>query len=589
MLEKNPDESTGQSARASAATLAELTRPVSGSLRAAAALQAVASVAAIAPLALIGLIGGSLLEGRSPGGAVVATVVGALILRVVAEAAALAISHDADARLQHHLRWRIVDALSRVPLRWFTATPSGTVRRAVSDDVAELHFLVAHAKVEQVAGVVTPIAGLAWCVLLDWRLAIVAALPLVAYGLLSWIAMRNAGSVMEEIAAALGRMSAAITEFVHGIAVVKVFGTRRTAHEKFIGAAEDYQDTYGTWARTLTRGSALAGVLLSAPVILLLTLGIGFWFIGAGWCGPVEVIAAALIAMVIPSTVVSLGFSAQFRRQAEAAAERIAGILDTPGLPAATEEVELPDAGIELVDVDYAYGDGDLAVRGLSLGFPAGSTTALVGASGAGKSTVAGLVARFDDPVRGQVRIGGVDVREIPPRQLYDTVSFVLQDTGLVGMSIADNIRLGRPAAGDDEVLEAARRAQVAEDVLALPEGFDTLVTSDHGLSGGQRQRIAVARAILRDAPVVVLDEATSFADPDSEARVQAALGELTDDATVILIAHRLRTVVDCDRIVVLDGGGVAEAGTHDELLAAGGIYADLWHRSTTGQEEGLR
>ncbi|MBV7294661.1 ABC transporter ATP-binding protein/permease [Corynebacterium sp. TAE3-ERU12] len=589
MLDNSSDQAGDAVNTTSAARLAELIRPVSGSLRAAAALQVVASVAAIAPLALIGMIGSDLLEERPPGGGLVAAVAGALILRVLAEAAALAISHDADVRLQHHLRWRIVDVLSRVPLRWFSATPSGTVRRAVNDDVAELHFLVAHAKVEQVAGVVTPIAGLVWCALLDWRLAIVAALPLVAYGLLSWIAMRSAGSVMEEIAAALGRMSAAITEFVHGIAVVKVFGTRRTAHDRFIRAAEDYQDTYGAWARTLTRGSALAGVLLSAPVILLLTLGFGFWFIGAGWCHPVEVIAAALIAMVIPSTVVSLGFSAQFRRQAEAAAERITDILDIPGLPAAAEEVELTGTDVELADVDYAYSNGDLAVKGISLDFPAGTTTALVGASGAGKSTLAGLVARFDDPTRGQVRIGGVDVREIPPRQLYDTVSFVLQDTGLVGISIADNIRLGRPRASDDEVVEAARRAQVAEDIFALPEGFDTLVTSDHGLSGGQQQRIAVARAILRDAPIVVLDEATSFADPDSEARVQAALDELTEEATVILIAHRLRTVVDCDRIVVLDGGEVAEVGTHDELLEMRGIYADLWQRSTIGREEGIR
>lgn len=570
-----------------AGSLAELTEPVAGQLRVAAALQVVASVAAVAPLALIGVIGTRLVEGRTVGAGIVAAVIAALAVRALAEAAALAVSHSADARLQHHLRWRIVTALSRAPLRWFSATPSGTVRRAVTDDVDELHFLVAHARIEQVAGVVTPLAGLAWCAVLDWRLALVAAIPLVAYGAASAVAMRGAAGKMERIAETLGTMSAAIADFVHGIAVVKIFGTQKTAHERFVEASREYRATYGAWARSLTMGSAVAGVMLSAPVILLMMMAFGLWFIGAGWVGPVEVITAALIAMVIPSTVVSLGFSAQYRRQAEAAAQRIADILRVEALPEAREPARIADGSIEIDRVTYRYGDGAAVLRDVTLSVPDGTKVALVGPSGAGKSTLATLVARFDDPSSGAIRIGGADVRDIPPAQLNDTVAFVLQDTELVSMSIADNIRLGRPGATIDEIREAARRAQVHDDIMALPDGYATPVDSDASLSGGQRQRIAIARALLKNAPVVILDEATAFADPNSEAQIQRALSALAADSTVLVIAHRLHTIAHCDRIAVLDRGKVAECGTHDELLELGGLYADLWGRLNADERGG--
>lgn len=557
--------------------LAELTAPVRGRLAAASLLQAVASVSAVAPLALIGVIGQRLVDGGGVAAAAVAGVVAALIVRVLAEVAALAVSHAADAELQHDLRWRIVDALSAVPLSWFGRTPSGTVRRAVTDDVSELHFLVAHARVEQVAGIVTPIAGLVWCAVLDWRLALVAAVPPVLYSAAAAAAMRGAGDTMERMNAELDRMSAAIAEFVHGITVTKVFGTQRTAHQRFLDASRGYHDTYGPWARTLAKGSAAAGVMLSAPVILLVMLAFGWWFTAAGWCTPVEALTAALIAMVIPSTVVSLGFSAQYRRQAEAAAERISAILANEPLPAAETPAELADASISIVGVTHRYGDGEAVLRDVTLDVPAGTSLALVGPSGAGKSTLATLVARFDDPSEGVIRLGGADLRDMPPAQLHDAVSFVLQDTGLVGMSIADNIRLGRPSAGIDEIRDAARRARVDDVIMALPEGYDTLVASDDELSGGQRQRIAIARALLRAAPVVILDEATSFADPDSEAKIQEALSALAEGATVIVIAHRLHTIASCDCIAVLDDGVVRESGTHDELLVAGGDYAGLW------------
>lgn len=303
--------------------------------------------------------------------------------------------------------------------------------------------------------------------------------------------------------------------------------------------------------------------------------------------GPVEVITAALIAMVIPSTVVSLGFSAQYRRQAEAAAQRIADILRVEALPEAREPARIADGSIEIDRVTYRYGDGAAVLRDVTLSVPDGAKVALVGPSGAGKSTLATLVARFDDPSSGAIRIGGADVRDIPPAQLNDTVAFVLQDTELVSMSIADNIRLGRPGATIDEIREAARRAQVHDDIMALPDGYATPVDSDASLSGGQRQRIAIARALLKNAPVVILDEATAFADPNSEAQIQRALSALAADSTVLVIAHRLHTIAHCDRIAVLDRGKVAECGTHDELLELGGLYADLWGRLNADERGG--
>ncbi|MGD9530342.1 MAG: ABC transporter ATP-binding protein, partial [Pseudonocardia sp.] len=284
-----------------------------------------------------------------------------------------------------------------------------------------------------------------------------------------------------------------------------------------------------------------------------------------------------LVALILPSTVTALGFGAQSRRTAAAAAERIADILDTPVLPVA-EHPRVPEGHrVEFDGVSFSY-DGRVDVlHGVSLTLEPGTVTALVGPSGSGKSTLATLLPRFHDVTAGAVRLGGVDVREIAPTELYRHVGFVLQDVQLLRASVADNIRLGRPEATDEEVRDAARAAQVHDRITALPRGYDAVIGEDAQLSGGEAQRVSIARALLADTPVLVLDEATAFADPESEAAIQDALSELARGRTLLVVAHRLTTITGADRIAVLDAGAVVEAGTHDELLAAGGRYARMW------------
>lgn len=321
---------------------------------------------------------------------------------------------------------------------------------------------------------------------------------------------------------------------------------------------------------------ALSSMALSAPLVAVVNVVGGLWFVGAGWVTPIEAMTGVLVAMVIPTTVVVLGYGVEARRTAAAAALRIHDLLAVPVLPV-TDDPRLPvghDVSVE--HVTFGYGSTDV-LRDVSVHLEPGTATALVGPSGSGKSTLATLIPRFYDVRSGAVRIGGVDVRHIAPDELYRWVGFVLQDVELLRGTITENIRLGRPEATDTEVHAAAVAAQIHDRVLALPRGYDSVVGEDALLSGGEQQRVSIARALLADTPVLVLDEATAFADPGSETAIQEALSTLVRGRTLLIIAHRLATVTEADRIVVLDAGAVVESGTHAELTAAGGRYARMW------------
>ncbi|HET6704210.1 ABC transporter ATP-binding protein [Amycolatopsis sp.] len=564
--------------RAATVALADLRRPVIWRIRLAVVLAAVGALAALVPfVALAELAELVLAAGPVDRGAVITVAwlaVAGLGVRGLLIGLALTITHFADVDLQATLRRRIVRRLSGVPLGWFTGTSSGAVRKAAQNDIADLHHLVAHHSVELTAAVVLPLGGLGYLCLLDWRLALLAVgtLPLFAAAY-AWM-MRGYAEKMAEMNAAYGRISSAVVEFVSGIGVVKAFGRARRAHERYQRAAGEYGRFFAGWVRPMLRLEAVSTMLISAPVVgLVSTLGV-VWFVGRGWVTPVEAMAGVLVALVLPTTVTALSFGGEDRRVAAAAALRLRELLDTPVLPVASPGRRPADHRVVLEDVRFGYDAGAEVLRGVSLELRPGTVTALVGASGSGKSTLATLLPRFHDVTGGAVRIGGVDVRDIAPDELYRWVGFVLQDVALVHGTVADNIRLGRPGATDAEVVAAATAAQIHDRVTALPDGYDTV---DARLSGGEAQRVAIARALLADTPVLVLDEATAFADPEAEAAVQDALSELAAGRTLLVIAHRLPTIAAADQIVVLDGGTVAERGTHTQLLAAGGRYAAMW------------
>ncbi|KUI01892.1 ABC transporter ATP-binding protein [Mycobacterium sp. IS-3022] len=549
--------------------------------------QLLASAATIVPFIGIVEIGRELLAAGPPDPTrvwiVVAVVIVALLVRTLAGGAALTITHFADVDLQRSLRLRIVDKLGRLPLGWFGTRSSGEVQKAVQNDVGELHFLVAHSAVENTGALATPLFGLIYCFYLDWRLGLLA-MATVPFYIGVYVALgRDSRTQMERLDRGVERISATIVEFIAGVSVVKTFGEAGKAHKRFADAADEFNDSFAGWVGPLVRVKAVSSIFIDTPVLLLANLAGGYWFVRSGWVTPVEVLGSTLVAVTIPAAVLTVGYSTHIKRQAAAAAGRLKRLLDTPVLPVARDPQTPRDNSVQFEDVQFSYDGRNTVLHDISLTMPAGTITALVGPSGSGKSTLATLVPRFHDVTAGTVRVGGVDVREIAPAELYRHVGFVLQDVQLLGISVADNIRLGRADASDEEVVAAAQAARIHDRILQLPKGYESVVDEDAHFSGGEAQRVSIARALLADTPILVLDEATAFADPDSEAQIQEALSRLIVGRTVLVIAHRLGSIVSADNIVVLDRGRIVEQGRHDDLLAAGGQYSRMWQSYTAG------
>jgi ATP-binding cassette subfamily B protein len=578
-----------QSARADALALRALLAPVAGRSRIAQLLTLVASAATIAPFIGIVEIGRTLLtEGAADPSriwTIVAAVIAALLVRTWANGTAMTLTHLADGDLQRALRQRIVDTLGRLPLGWFGGTSSGDVRKAVQQDVGELHFLVAHSAVENTGALATPAFGLAYCFALDWRLGLLAIGTAPVYlGVYMWLG-RDVRVQMERMNDGIGRISATIVEFIAGVAVVKTFGETGRAHKRFAEAAEEFNDGFAAWMGPMVRVKAASSIFVEAPTVLLVNLAGGYWFVRSGWVAPIDVLGSTLVAMTIPAAVLAVGYSAGVRKQAQAAAGRLVRLLDQPKLKVPAEPREPHDNSVEFDGVGFSYDGAEAVLHDVDLRLAPGTITALVGPSGSGKSTLATLVPRFHDATTGVVRVGGVDVRDIDPAVLYRHVGFVLQDVQLLGISVADNIRLGRPGAPAEDVYQAAEAAHIHDRILDLPRGYDSVVGEDAHFSGGEAQRVSIARALLADTPVLVLDEATASADPDSEAQIQAALSRLIAGRTVLVIAHRLGSIVGADNIVVLADGRVVEQGRHDELLSRDGRYAQMWQVYSVGSD----
>lgn len=374
-------------------------------------------------------------------------------------------------------------------------------------------------------------------------------------------------------------------EFASGIAVFKSFGRGGKAHERFVAATEGFADFFSRWVRT-TLVSSTAAVLVVAPaVVLLLLTVVGAVFVTQGWTTGAELVPFLLLGPAVAAPMGVVGPRIQQIRAGQAAAVRVTELLHAPTLPEPADPA-LPDGHhISLRGVSFSYDGQTDVLSGVDLDLAPGTVTALVGPSGSGKSTLASLLPRFHDVTAGTVTLGGVDLRDIPATELYRRVGFVLQDVRLLRASVADNIRLGRPEATDEEVERCARAARIHDRVMALPDGYATELGTAVTLSGGEAQRLSIARALLADAPVLVLDEATAYADPHSEALIQDALSALASGRTLLVIAHRLATVRSADRIVVLEDGRVTEQGRHDDLIAARGRYASLWEAQRSADD----
>ena len=427
---------------------------------------------------------------------------------------------------------------------------------------------------------ITPVALLVLMMVFDWRLGLLSLVPAVLAFVIMMVFMtgKSLKKSMTEYQDALNDMSNEAVEYVRGIPVVKTFGQTVFSFRKFKGAI----DRYGEWTIRYTNQLRLPMMFLTTAVnaVFAMLIAAAIWFTADGVTNEflLNLMFYIIITPLLTVTLTKIMFNSENKMVVSDAISRIDSVMSMEPLSQGSAPVKPADHSVELRNVSYSYDGSKKALDGISLKIGSGQTCAFVGPSGGGKTTLANIISRFFDADSGEVLIGGVNVRDFPKEQLMDTVSFVFQNSRLIKGTILENVRMARPEASDDEVLRALEAAQCGDILEKLPDGVNTVIgTGGIYLSGGEQQRVAIARVILKDSPVVILDEATAFADPDNEVRVQKAFAELLKGRTVIMIAHRLSTVINADRIFVLADGKIAESGSGAELSSGDGIFAKMW------------
>ena len=507
--------------------------------------------------------------------------VGFALLAMVIYIAALMCSHKAAVRVQANMRTRMMEHIMKLPLGYVETEGTGKIRKIVTDSSAATETFLAHNLPDKAVSVATPIGLLAMMFIFDWRLGLISLIPAaLAFIIMGSMMMGpKMAEDMKKYQNSLETMSAEAVEYVRGVPVLKTFGQTIFSFKKFKSAIDEYEK----WTLDYTKSMMLpmigftvfANGIFGALIIAAYALGgntVTDTFV-------LNIIFYILITSVLTTTLMKVAYAGESQMIVEDALKRMDLILDTRELPAVANGEKINDASIRVSDVTFSYDESKQnAIDGITLDIKAGEHIAFVGPSGGGKTTLAALIARFWDVKSGSIKIGGVDVRNIDTSELMNQVSYVFQDSRLLKTSILENVRMGRTDATDEEVLRALKNAQCSDIIEKLPQGVNTVIGSKGTyVSGGEMQRISIARAFLKNAPILILDEATAFADPDNERLVQQAFENLSKDKTVIMIAHRLSTITNADNIYVLKDGRIAEAGTHDKLLEQGGIYTHMW------------
>ncbi|MFJ6049749.1 ABC transporter ATP-binding protein [Streptomyces sp. NPDC092307] len=570
-----------------------LLRPYCPSFAAVVILQVVGALAGLLPLLAVVELGRALLSpapvDHDHVGSVVLTGAAGLFVRLLCTAASSGIGHIVDGQVQFAFRRLLAAQLGRVPIGWFARRRTGELAKVVGEDVSAVHPFIAHTPGELVSAFVVPLVSLVYLFTIDWRLTLITLIPVVsAVALVPLLMTPTRLREQREFDAGMGRIADSVVEFVEGIAVVKAYGGSGRAHRRFRAATDDFVRIFRRWVHGVSTVAAGMQLVLSPPFVLLVVLIGGTTSITNGDLAPADLLPFLLLGLGLTAPVAALGHGFDEMQAAGRAVGRIREVLDVPPLPEPAHPVAPRGHRVELRDVRFGYDADREVLRGIDLVLEPGTVTAIVGPSGSGKSTLVRLLPRFFDPTHGHVLIGGVDLRELAARDLHRMVSFVFQDVSLLRASVADNIALAVPHADREDVVRAARQAQIHDRIRELPRGYDSVIGEDTGLSGGEAQRISLARALLADTPVLVLDEATAFADPRTELAVRRALTAPTGDRTVLVIAHRLETIMDADTVVVLDDGVVVERGRPAELLARNGMFTAFRqaHRSAVAAED---
>ena len=506
------------------------------------------------------------------------------VIAVLVYIAGLMCSHLGAFRIATNLRLQSMNHIVKLPLGFAEHFGSGKLRKIVNESSAATETYLAHQLPDRANALATPCGLLVLLFVFDWRLGLLSLAP-VLLGFLIMMAMtgKEMQQKMMEYQNALDDMSNEAVEYVRGIPVVKTFGQTIFSFKKF----KDSIDRYKVWVIAYTKQlrtpmmfytAAINGVFvfLIAGALLFTQDQVTTEFL-------LNLVFYIIITPIISVTLTRIMFQSENAMIVDDALQRIDSVLNLEPLKETAHPKHPKDGSVELEQVHFSYDGEKEVLKGISISIPAGQTVAFVGPSGGGKTTLANLISRFFDPQSGTVRVGGVDVRNIPKEELMNTVSFVFQNSRLIKASIFENVRLGKPEATREEVMAALKNAQCDDILEKLPDGMDTVIgTKGVYLSGGEQQRIAIARVMLKNTPIIILDEATAFADPDNETRVQAAFSKLSQGKTVIMIAHRLSTVTGADQIYVVKGGQIAESGSSRELMERGGLFARMWKNYQT-------
>ncbi len=496
-------------------------------------------------------------------------------------------SHRAAYNILEEIRLQLAERLIRAPLGQILNQPVGKIKNVIIDRVETLELPLAHIIPEGISNLLLPIGVFIYMLTIDYRLALASLVTVPIAFIVYAFMMRNFNTQYQQYMDASNHVNSVIVEYVEGIEVIKTFNQTNTSYEKFSNSITDFKNYTMKWFRSTWPWMTLGNAIL--PSTLVGTLPIGLWLYQRDAIDPPQLIICLILSMGLIYPLMKFTVFINDFKAIEYAIDDTKAYLNLESLPIVEESATLINYDIALNAISFSYDNQHHVIQNLSLTIPEKSYTALVGPSGSGKSTIAKLLARFWDVTDGTITIGGTNIKEIHPNDLSKHISFVAQDNFLFKTSLLENIRMGNPQASDEEVFRAARLARCDTFISRLDNGYD----SDSGeagnkLSGGEKQRIAIARAILKDAPIIILDEATAFTDPENEAEIQKAFNELAKDKTLIVIAHRLSTIKQANQIVVLKNGSIHQVGTHDELLKGNELYLKLWKAHISSKEHGL-
>lgn len=506
------------------------------------------------------------------------------VLAVLVYIAGLMCSHMGAFRIATNLRIQTMRHIVKLPLGFAESFGSGKLRKIVNESSAATETYLAHQLPDRAGAIATPCGLLVLLFSFDWRLGLLSLVP-VLLGFLIMMSMTGANmqQKMKEYQNALDDMSNEAVEYVRGIPVVKTFGQTIFSFKKFKDSIDRYQKWVIAYTKQLRAPMMFYTAAINGVFAFLIAGGLLFTQNGVTSGFLLNLIFYIIITPIISVTLTKIMFQSENAMIVDDALQRIDSVLNLQPLIEAARPQAPQGSSVELEHVRFSYDGKKDALKDISLSIPAGQTIAFVGPSGGGKTTLANIISRFFDPQSGVVKIGGADVRDIPKEALMNTVSFVFQNSRLIKASILENVRMGKPYATRQEVMRALENAQCTDIIEKLPNGIDTIIgTKGVYLSGGEQQRIAIARVMLKDSPIIILDEATAFADPDNEAKVQTAFSRLSRGKTVIMIAHRLSTVVHADQIYVVKDGEIAESGTFDELIRQNAIFSGMWNNYQT-------